>query len=55
MYYNYKLDEQTTTNILKSHIKPIEKQKQIKLTIPYTKSKTSTSLLRITPTPLKYS
>ena len=33
MHYNYKLDEQTITNNIKRHIKPIEKQKQIKLII----------------------
>ena len=26
MHHNYKLDEQTITNIIKRHIKPIEKQ-----------------------------
>ena len=41
MYYNYKLDEKAITNIIKRHIKPIEKQKQIKLIIYYTKFKTS--------------
>ena len=25
MYYNYKLDKQAITNIIKRHIKPIEK------------------------------
>ena len=40
MHYNYKLDEQAITNIIKRHIKPVEKQKQIKL-IYYTKFKTS--------------
>ena len=29
--YNYQLDEQAITNIIKRYIKPIEKQKQIKL------------------------
>ena len=29
----YKLDKQAITNIIKRHIKPIEKQKQIKLII----------------------
>ena len=33
MHYNYKLDEQARTNIIKRHIKPLEKQKQIKLII----------------------
>ena len=37
MHYNYKLDEQAITNIIKTHIKPIEKRKQIKLIIYYTK------------------
>ena len=40
MHYNYKLDEQAITNIKKRHIKPTEKQKQIKL-IYYTKFKPS--------------
>ena len=31
MHNNYKLDEQALTNIMKRHIKPIEKQKQMKL------------------------
>ena len=26
MYYNFKLDEQAITNIIKRHIKPIEKK-----------------------------
>ena len=30
MNNNYKLDEQAITNMIKIHIKPIEKQKQIK-------------------------
>ena len=41
MHYNYKLNEQAITNISKSHIKPIGKQKEIKLIIYYTKFKTS--------------
>ena len=41
MHYNDKLDKQVITNIIKRHIKPIEKQKQIKLIINYTKFKTS--------------
>ena len=40
MHYNYKLDEQAITNIIKRHMKPIKKQKQIKLIIYYTKFKT---------------
>ena len=48
MLYNYKLEEQTITNIIKRHIKPIKKQKEIKLIIYYT------VLLRITATPLNY-
>ena len=40
MHYNYKLDEQAITNVIKRQIKPIEKQKQIKL-IYYTKFKIS--------------
>ena len=31
MYYNYKLDKQIIADIIKRRIKPIEKQKQIKL------------------------
>ena len=45
MHNNYKLDEQAITNILKRHIKPIEKQKQIKL-IYYTKFKTSNLIIK---------
>ena len=41
MHYNYKLDKQTNTNVIKRHIKPIEKQKQIKLIVYYTKFKNS--------------
>ena len=33
LYYNYKLDEQAITNIIKRHIKPIGKQKQINKTL----------------------
>ena len=40
MHYNYKLDEQAITNIIKRHIKPIEKQKQIKPIIYFTRFKT---------------
>ena len=43
MHYNYKL---AITNIIKRHIKSIEKQKQIKLIIYYTKSKTSNLIVR---------
>ena len=46
MYYNYKLDEQAITKIIKRHIKPIEKQKQIKLIIYYTKFKTSNLIIK---------
>ena len=38
---NYKLDEQSITNIMKRHIKHIEKQKHIKLITYYTKFKMS--------------
>ena len=41
MHYNYKLNEQAITNIIKRHIKPIEKQKQIELIIYNTKFKIS--------------
>ena len=33
MHYNYKLDDQAITNIIKRYIKYIEKQKQLKLII----------------------
>ena len=46
MHYNYKLDEQAITNIIKRHIKPIKKQKQIKLIINYTKLKTSNLIVK---------
>ena len=46
MHYNYKLDGQARTNIIKRHIKPIKKQKQIKLIIYYTKSKTSNFIVK---------
>ena len=41
MHYNYKLDKQAITNIIKWCIKPIKKQKQIKLIVYDTKCKTS--------------
>ena len=41
MHYNYKLNEQAITNIMKRCIKPIKKQKQIKLIVFYTKFETS--------------
>ena len=46
MHYLYKLDEQEITNIINRHIKPIEKQKQIKLIIPYSKFKTSNAIIQ---------
>ena len=46
MYNNYKLEEQTITNFIKRYIKPIEKQKQIKLIIYYTKFKTSNLIVK---------
>ena len=46
MYNNYKLDEQTITNFIKRYIKPIEKQKQIKLIIYYTKFKTPNLIVK---------
>ena len=46
MHYNYKLDEQAITNIIKRYIKYIEKQKQIKLIIYYTKFKTSNLIVK---------
>ena len=45
MHYNNKLGEQAITNLIKRHIKPTEKQKQIKL-INYTKSKTSNLIVK---------
>ena len=41
MHYNYKFDEQSTTNKIKRHLKSIEKQRQIKHIIYYAKFKTS--------------
>ena len=46
MQYNFRLDRQAITNIIKRHIKPIEKQKQIKLIIYYTKLKTSNLIVK---------
>ena len=46
MHYHYKLDKQAITNITKRHSKPIEKQKQIKLIIYYTKFKTSNLIIK---------
>ena len=46
MHDNYKLDEQAITNIIKRHIKPIEKQRLIKLIIYYTKFKTSNPIVK---------
>ena len=46
MHYNYKLDEQAINNIIKRHIKLVEKQKQIKFIIYYTKFKTSYLLVK---------
>ena len=40
MQCNFKLDRQAITNAIKRHIKPIEKAKQIKLIIYFTKFKT---------------
>ena len=45
MPYIYKLDEQAITNIIKRHIKPIDKQKQIKH-IYYIKFKTSNLIVK---------
>ena len=47
MHNNYKLDKRAITNIIKKYIKPIEKDKQIKLIIYYTKSKTSNLIIYI--------
>ena len=46
MLYNCKLDEQAITNIIKRHIKPIEKQKQIKFIIYYTRFKSSNFIVK---------
>ena len=46
MHSNYKLDEQAITNIIKWHIKPIEKQKQMKLIIYFSKFKTSNLIVK---------
>ena len=46
MHYNYKLDAQTIINIIKSYMKRIEKQKQIKLIIYFTKFKTSNLIVK---------
>ena len=46
IYYHYKLDQQLITNIIKRHIKPIEKQKQTKLIIYFTKFKTSKLIVK---------
>ena len=42
----YPLDKQAITNIMKRHIKPIEKQKQIKFIIYNTKFKTSNLIVK---------
>ena len=46
MHYHNTLDERAITNIIKRLIKPIEKQKQIKLLIYYTKYKTSNFIVK---------
>ena len=46
MQYNYKLDEQAMTNIIKRRLKPIEKQKQKKIIINYSKFKTSNFIVK---------
>ena len=53
MHQNYKLDEQAITNIIKRHIKPIEKQKHIKLSTLNLKHQAL--FVKITPSLLKYS
>ena len=53
MLYNYKLDKQAKTNIIKSHIKPIKNQKQIKLIIYYTKLKASNLIVKNNTNPAK--
>ena len=52
MHFNYKLDEQAITNIIKRRIKPIEKQRQIKL-IYYSKFKTSNLIIKNNTNPAK--
>ena len=46
MHHNYKWDEEVITNIIKRHIKYIEKQKQIEFIICYTKSKTANLIVK---------
>ena len=46
MNNNFKLDKRAITNTIKRHIKPIKKQKQIKLIILHTKFKTSNHFVK---------
>ena len=46
MHYNYKLDDQAITNMIKRRIKPIKKQKPIRLIIYYTKFKGSNFIVK---------
>ena len=46
MHSNYKLDKEAITNNLKRHIKPIEKQKQIKLIIHDTNVRASNLIVK---------
>ena len=46
MHYNYKLDKQTITNIMKRHFKSIKNKEQVKLIIYYTKFKTSNLIVK---------
>ena len=45
MHYSNNIDEQAKTSILKRNIKPVERQKHIKLIVYYTKFKTSSNLI----------
>ena len=46
MHYKYKLDGQVITNIIKKHMKPIEKQIQMKIIIYLSKFKTSNLIVK---------
>ena len=53
MNYNNKLDKQAKTYIIERHIKAMEKQKQIKFIIYYTKFKTSNLIVKNNTNSLK--
>ena len=52
MHYSYKIDERAITNIIKRHIKPIKKQKNLKLIIYYSKFKTSNLIVKNNTKPM---